>query len=111
MTANGGHVSAAFVGFGISTCITLLVMEREGLCASDMVIFEARAGEHPHKTLCFWSRPGDELDVLLGDVIERRWRRVGTDGQPGQVRWRRVGTVVCMANPIGSRLVKRPIVS
>lgn len=74
MTENSNHYDIIFAGWGASTCILMIEMEKNELFFNKKIlIIEPNEKVENDKTFCFWAEEKDEIYQSYQSIISNQW--------------------------------------
>ena len=77
MTDNSNHYDIIFAGWGASTCILMIEMEKNDLLKNQKIlIIEPNEKIENDKTFCFWAEEKDEIYQSYQSIISNQWNGV-----------------------------------
>ena len=77
MTENSNHYDIIFAGWGASTCILMIEMEKNELFFNKKIlIIEPNEKVENDKTFCFWAEEKDEIYQSYQSIISNQWNGV-----------------------------------
>lgn len=77
MSKNSHHYDIIFVGWGASTCILIIEMEKQFLLKDKKIlIIEPSEKLENDKTFCFWANRNDEIFQNFESIISKSWTSI-----------------------------------
>ena len=77
LTDNNNHFDLVFTGWGASTCILLIEMEKKSLLENkNILIIEPSDKLENDKTFCFWAEKDDEIYQDFKSIISNSWTSI-----------------------------------
>ena len=74
---NTNHFDLVFTGWGASTCILLIEMEKKSLLENkNILIIEPSDKLENDKTFCFWAEKDDEIYQDFKSIISNSWTSI-----------------------------------
>ena len=71
------HYDMVFVGWGASTCILMIEMDKQSLLtAKNILIIDPSDKRENNKTFCFWSKKGDEIYKDFKTIVSKSWSSI-----------------------------------
>ena len=71
------HYDIVFVGWGASTCILIIEMEKQSLLkGKNILIIEPKDKKENDKTFCFWSKKEDEIYQNFKTIVSKSWNSI-----------------------------------
>ena len=77
MSKKSLHYDIIFVGWGASTCILIIEMEKKSLLkGKKILIIEPSDKLENDKTFCFWANRNDEIFQSFKSIISKSWTSI-----------------------------------
>ena len=77
LTDNNNHFDLVFTGWGASTCILIIEMEKKSLLENkNILIIEPSDKLENDKTFCFWAEKDDEIYQDFKSIISNSWTSI-----------------------------------
>ena len=71
------HYDIVFVGWGASTCILIIEMEKQSLLkGKNILIIDPNDKKENDKTFCFWSKKEDEIYQNFKTIVSKSWSSI-----------------------------------
>jgi lycopene beta-cyclase len=71
------HYDIVFVGWGASTCILIIEMEKQSLLkGKNILIIDPNEKKENDKTFCFWSKKEDEIYQNFKTIVSKSWNSI-----------------------------------
>ena len=71
------HYDIVFVGWGASTCILIIEMDKQALLkGKNILIIDPNDKKENDKTFCFWSKKEDEIYQNFKTIVSKSWKNI-----------------------------------